>query len=460
MKGGSRHIQDPIHGTMEFDGLSRVVVDLLRTPEVSRLRHVKQLGLAPFVFPGAEHTRFQHALGASYVASRFASTLARNSRHGLPPSLLPTEDVVRDVAVATLLHDLGHGPFSHVWEKHVIGEDFDRNAWAGALGIDNPGLDLDRASWHELATIGLVLWPEGELHALLEQQEAGFAQRICMVLRGRGWPPYLSDIVSGDIDSDRLDYLQRDALMAGVAYGRIDSLRIEASASIEVDPEDGRLVLVFDGRRGGNAIEQFLIGRRAMYRSVYQHKTVRSGELLLGGILSDCARLDGSVVREVARDSSVVAVLGGHAVDPPTLLRLNDDAVWMFVRRIARSQLVASVDPSLQDLARRFLDRDWPRLVAVGRRVEEFMARPDARARLQHAVSKVVLSAGPSHVIHDICALPPLLGSQPSRVYLRDAAGITLLRHTTLLRDPGDEVEHRLYVPREAVASVRQLLER
>lgn len=147
---GTRVIQDPVHGLMQFRRQESLVVDLLGCREVQRLRRVRQLGFASFVFPGAEHSRFVHVLGAAFLAARVGRHLESIAPELLPQPLRPDRYAIRDFCVAALCHDLGHGPFSHVWERIVIGERWNRKEWALALGLDpNDAIALS-GKWHEV----------------------------------------------------------------------------------------------------------------------------------------------------------------------------------------------------------------------------------------------------------------------------------------------------------------------
>src|SRR2546423_2603310 len=142
-------IQDSVHGLMEFHGMETSVVQVLRAQELQRLRRIRQLGLAHLVFPGAEHSRLVHAIGASFLSTRFSRQLLETTRETLIPFFRPNPSATRDFAIAALCHDLGHGPLSHVWEREVIGEHFDRALWANGLGLGSePG--LEHLKWHEL----------------------------------------------------------------------------------------------------------------------------------------------------------------------------------------------------------------------------------------------------------------------------------------------------------------------
>src|SRR5580704_886929 len=124
-KAGVQRIQDPVHCLMEFRGMETLAIDILRTAELQRLRRIRQLGLAHLVYPGAEHSRLVHSLGAAWLAIRFGRQLTDVARGFLMDALCPGEGAVRDIAIAALCHDLGHGPLSHAWERQVIGEKYD-----------------------------------------------------------------------------------------------------------------------------------------------------------------------------------------------------------------------------------------------------------------------------------------------------------------------------------------------
>src|SRR3984893_4354238 len=129
----TQRIQDSVHGLMEFHGMEKVVIEVLRTPEIQRLRRIRQLGLAHLVFPGAEHSRFVHSLGASHLVIRFCKQLRENQGDDLFKFFIPDVESIRDMAVAALCHDLGHGPLSHMWEREIVGDDYDCIKWANSL---------------------------------------------------------------------------------------------------------------------------------------------------------------------------------------------------------------------------------------------------------------------------------------------------------------------------------------
>ena len=215
-----KFIRDSLHGNLQ---LNEFEVKLIDTPQIQRLRRIKQLGFTYLVYPGANHTRFEHSIGTMYLASRLA--------YGLK---LPDEQR-QILRVCALLHDAGHGPFSHVSEA-VLKES------------------------HEQLTSKLIL--ESELSTILSEKYD--TKEIIGLIGGEG---SLGQIISGDLDVDRMDYLLRDSYYTGVAYGVIDVERLIHNMKLE-----DNLILK---SKGVQAAESMLLARYFMYPSVYQHHTTR-----------------------------------------------------------------------------------------------------------------------------------------------------------------------------------------
>jgi uncharacterized protein len=250
-----KRIFDPIHHFIE---LSTAEARLLDLPVMQRLRRLRQLGLAYLAFPSAEHSRFTHALGALAVGSRAFDQLLRGNRDAFGT----TADAAyqrRLVRAALLLHDIGHGPFSHSCED--------------VLGMR-----------HEERTTALVAMPD-VAHAIAAL-EVDAAELLGLII---GDPhsrhPGLRELVSGpNLDADRMDYLLRDAYFTGVATGRYDAEQL--IASLRTFERDGRLVVGID-RRGVVALESFVMARYMMFASVYFHHTTRMFEHVLHEALHD-----------------------------------------------------------------------------------------------------------------------------------------------------------------------------
>ncbi len=227
-------INDPVYGFIKI--AYDVVFDLIEHPLFQRLRRIRQLGLTSFVYPGANHTRFQHSVGAMHLMSQ-AIEVIRSKGHEI------TDDEARAVTIAILLHDIGHGPFSHSLEHSLI----------------------EKIS-HE--SISLLYMEQ------LNETFNGALSLAIEIFRNRYPKKFLHQLVSSQLDMDRLDYLKRDSFFTGVTEGVIGSDRIIKMLNVLNDQ------LVVD-EKGIYSIEKFLIARRLMYWQVYLHRTVVSSEQLL-----------------------------------------------------------------------------------------------------------------------------------------------------------------------------------
>jgi len=237
-------INDPVYGFIKISSSGHF--DIIEHPYFQRLRRIKQLGLTSFVYPGATHTRFQHALG-SYHLMGMAIQVLRSK------GIIISQEEEEAAMAAILLHDIGHGPFSHALEESIID-------------------DLN----HEDLSLLFI-------HALNEEFKGSLDLAI-EIFTGRYHKKFLHQLISGQLDMDRLDYLKRDSFFTGVTEGVIGSDRIVRMLNV-VDDE-----LVID-YKGIYSIEKFLIARRLMYWQVYLHKTVLSSEILLLNLLKRAKQL-------------------------------------------------------------------------------------------------------------------------------------------------------------------------
>ena len=250
-------IRDPIHGDIKIKDF---FLELLETPEVQRLYNIKQLGFAHLVFPGAHHTRLEHSLGSYKIASQISE-------------VLNLEDEEKDIVTcAALLHDIGHGPFSHTLESILLEK----------FGVDH--IDLT-----EKLILGEYEIFESEEKKYIRSQSVNQIlnkndidkEGVVKIIRGKTYKKsYLSQILNSTIDADQLDYLIRDAYYTGVAYGMIDIERLLQTLMIH----EGNLTIK---RKGVSVVENILMARGLMYSSVYFHKTVRIAELMLSKALEE-----------------------------------------------------------------------------------------------------------------------------------------------------------------------------
>lgn len=222
----TENIRDPLYGYIEIDETERQIID---TGEIQRLRRIKQLGLSDLVYPGANHTRFQHSLGVMHLAGKFAESLNLNEKRK------------KELRLAGLLHDSGHGPFSHASEKVA----------------EEKGLSHEDISCRKVEQLEDIMPVD--------------ADRIKKIIHGE---LEIAQAVAGEIDADRMDYLQRDAFFSGVEYGNID-----AETIIRVAEIDSRR-LVFN-HKGVQALEGLLTARFHMIKSVYTHHTSKISEKML-----------------------------------------------------------------------------------------------------------------------------------------------------------------------------------
>lgn len=341
--------RDPVHDVIAMDPddpADALPLRLLDTREMQRLRRVRQLGLASLVFHGAEHSRFAHSIGVFYVARRILAVLDRQA----PVS--PAER--RLVLCAALLHDVGHGPFSHAAER-AFG--FVHEDWSRAILLD----------------------PDSEVHGLLHREDPALPAAIAGFIEHRPVTArHLAQVVSSQLDADRLDYLLRDGAATGVGY-TYDLPRIVEA--MEIDPAHERIVV---GYRGHDAVEGYLLTRHHMYRNLYFHKTARAASAMLLAVLRRARQLCAG--GELAPESLPPA-LRGFIRDTPVSVHdyvdLDDGDVWR-----ALKEWRAARDPVLARLSTGLLDRRLYKTIDV--------TALDAaqRARLQERAAALLLSSG------------------------------------------------------------------
>jgi uncharacterized protein len=317
----SRTYHDPIHGAVHLnakDPIEFLLIQLVDSSEFQRLRRIRQLDVANLTFHGAEGSRFTHALGVLAVARRvFDRLIAENPELAVYRAL---------VLCSALLHDLGHGPFSHASEEVFH---FDHEQWTMRL-----------------------LREDTHVHRLLCAFDAELPEQICQLLQKQAPLPLLGQLISGQLDCDRLDYLLRDSYFTGAQYGHLDLDRI--IHALAYDQESGMLVV--RGRKGLVAIEHYLVVRYFMYSQVYNHPKNLCARLVLASIFKRATVLHKQGVLEV--DSVLAAWLG----QDPSAWTLDDylrsdDVVFSYhIQRWTRAD-----DPLLADLCSRYLDRNLPK---------------------------------------------------------------------------------------------------
>lgn len=317
---------------------------LIDAREFQRLRRIKQLGLGLYTYQGAEHSRFTHSLGAFHLMTRVLDRLGE--RYSI-------DEGARTAArAAALLHDVGHGSFSHVMEK--------------VLGFH-----------HETWTVKTVLSPDNEVGQLLLNYSDDLPGNVAAIIEGKFHPAALAQLVSSQLDVDRMDYLLRDSLMTGAKYGIYDLEWI--INALAIDEENDR---IYVAARGLYAVEEYLQARYYMFRQVYFHRTLRSAEAVLRSILRRALKLlesgkdvwyaPGTAFEKVLRRDSLS--LADH-------LEMDDSDVIFHVKQWQRSDDAILADMSKRFVGRRLfkaVDLDMPSSERVG-----FLAA--AKDRVAHA---------------------------------------------------------------------------
>ena len=304
-------IHDSVHGGVRLDG---VFLELAEVPELQRLHSIHQLGLAYLVYPGANHTRFEHSLGAFAIAKRVCSALQLDSEEA------------RLLECAALLHDVGHLPFSHTLEfvlHDQFGIDHAEISRRLIRGEDTVLSESDKRILGRYTTLPDALEKHDinpkEVAALLEGAPRVSSQRTLGRHKQQmhfNEKRYLPQLVNGPVDVDQLDYLKRDAHYTGVAYGVIDLDRLVETLQIF----NGDLVI---DRGGLSAVEGMLVARALMFSSVYFHKTVRISELMLAKAVENLGEKQIADIHSMT-DSTLLSYLvtrGGHFEEMATLIK-------------------------------------------------------------------------------------------------------------------------------------------
>lgn len=385
-------ICDPIHDLISFENTSwdRLLLRLINTREFQRLRRIKQLGLSEMVFPGGNHSRFAHSIGVMHNARRFLDRIEKQTGNKL-------DDMHRTaVLTAALLHDVGHGPFSHAFEK-----------------ITN--------DHHETRTVEIITDPSTSVNAVLRNHDPKLPDLLKNFFEKddnndgqtqESTPRYLVQVISSQLDADRFDYLVRDSHATGAGYGRFDSKWL--IQHLQVDEARGRLYLAGKAYTGA---ESYVFARYHMYRAVYFHKTTRAAEVMLKLLFQRYKSLivsNENVVPEAPKAFS--AAFRANAKMPlAEYLQLDDHSVSEFMKACR-----GVTDAKLKELAVGILDR-----------------------RLYKAVDATVAGSSRDDFVEQARQLIQSKGFSPDESLVKDAASDTPYKPY----DPdGDKPNDQIYI--------------
>lgn len=393
-------LKDPIHDWIYVQ--DPIIWSLLNTRAFQRLRRIKQLGTSYMVFHGAEHSRFTHSLGTYETMRKVLSHFLRN--HGWPKD----ERMHKLALCAALLHDIGHGPFSHAFE--------------GAF-----------KTHHENWTRRIIL-EDGEINSILRSVDAAFPEDVAGVIAKDSRFPLVVRLISSQLDVDRMDYLLRDARNTGVIYGQYELERL-----IRVMQPLGDDVVIKSS--GIHTVEQYILARYFMYTQVYLHHKTIGSDLLLRSILLRARQLFHS---------------GGLVYHPaeviPFFSRQEDEILVEEYLRLEEPVMIYAFhkwrdeqDPVLSDLASRFLDR---RLFASRECGEMQMAGWN---EMRQAFQEAGLDAD-YYLIFEEIATAGFLYKEGIRVLDEQGRLQEIHAASNLIRSLVPEVKYRCYFPKEIVA--------
>lgn len=302
--------KDPIHGFIRVTDM--LIWKLIETPQFQRLRRIKQLGGTHIVYPTAEHSRFSHSLGVYFIARRMIDVLGKQGTKF-------NEEERMLILCAALLHDLGHGPFSHSVEEilHIKHEHFTRR----------------------------ILLEDTDINRLLEDYKPGFAQKVSDVIEKKYPNHLIVSLISSEIDADRLDYLLRDSYFTGTSYGEIDLERMLRTMRVE----EGKIVFKHSGM---HAIEDYLFSRYQMYWQVYLHDCSLSFTFLIFSLLSRVKKLLLSDYEFKCDMRLFKGLLVSQEISIDVYLQFDDGVITTFAGFFLEED-----DATLKDLASKFLNR-------------------------------------------------------------------------------------------------------
>jgi HD superfamily phosphohydrolase len=321
-------INDPLYGFITIS--SELIFDVIETPEFQRLRRINQMGLADFVYPGALHTRFHHALGAMHLMSRTLDNL-RDKNHEI------SNQEYESALLAILLHDVGHGPFSHSLEEIIM-----------------PGISHEKLSLAIMRTIN-----------------SRFNNRLSMAIEmftGYYYRPFFHQLITSQLDVDRLDYLNRDSFFTGVSEGTIGAERIIKLFDLVEDE-------IVVEEKGIYSVENFLNARRLMYWQVYLHKTGLAADKMLVKIMRrarDLMHNSGQHMIKEVRLSRYFAQLDENFDSErfennlTSFCELDDHDVWSAIKEWRSAE-----DPVLAHLCTSFINRKLFKIVLSSKEIAE-----------------------------------------------------------------------------------------
>ena len=342
-------VRDPIHNLIEFDSsqFEHTLWQVIQTRPFQRLRRIRQLGFSEFVFPGATHTRFAHSIGVFHTARKLMEIIHHNMGKDV-------DDTQLKVALAaSLVHDVGHGMFSHSFEE-----------------IGNK-LKLPMAKHEEVSA---VLIRDGEIAEVLKPLGRSFADEVADVLVRKEPATLYDSVVSSQFDADRLDYIQRDRLMTGVQSSGIDAKWLMSNLEVGTVPSGadeeatGTVDMLVVGPKAFLAAENYVLSLFHLYPNVYYHKTTRAAEKLFSQLMIRVFQLvsSGHKRKVGLPPNHPIRRFAEGPEDINNVLALDDAVFWSALHMMAEAS-----DPFIRRCAVRLRDRKLPKCIDIRQRLEE-----------------------------------------------------------------------------------------
>jgi hypothetical protein len=407
--------KDPVHKYIYVQ--DRTIWDLINTEEFQRLRRIRQLGTTYLTFHGAEHSRFSHSLGVYEITRKIISQF---ERHGYPD--WPKEEKLL-VLCAALLHDLGHGPFSHSMEQ--------------LFGVR-----------HEDWTCRL-LEEETGVNRVLRSVADDFPQRVASVIRKAYPKPIVINLVSSQLDADRMDYLLRDAYYTGVNYGTFDLERILRL----IRPHRGKIVVKESGM---HAVEDYLMSRYQMYWQVYFHPVTRSSEIILRQIFRRAKHLFDQSYPFAFLPEPLPSLFCGR-LTVRQFVELDESFMQMAFAQWAKER-----DPVLSDLCGRFLHRRLFKYVAVNDPEEEWVSELKTRFAEAGVDPQYYVEVDfPSNLPYDVYR-PGETGEMPPVLLLLDDGNVSEISEKSEIVKSISGLRHgrhHVYYPEDKIRDIAERLD-
>lgn len=338
-----QRIRDPIHNIISFQAneFESAMWGILQTRPFQRLRRVKQLGFSDFVYPGATHSRFAHSVGVFHTARQLVGVIRNRGEEMFQPRRAEA------ALAAALVHDVGHGPFSHAFED--VGR---------RLGL--------KLADHEVVSQQLIR--DSELSEALQKLGGGFHNDVADIIESPSPRNIYDAIVSSQFDADRLDYMRRDRTMAGSSHGAIDYDWLIANLEVGVvhlgvdEKEFGEVETFVIGSKAISAAETYILGLFQLYPAIYFHKTTRGAEKIFSQLMVRILQLciDGSWRKTGLPNNHPIVQFALSPDNIECALALDDTVIWG-----ALSLLIASDDTQIAELASRLLNRKLMRCFDV-----------------------------------------------------------------------------------------------